>query len=30
MFGADLNADQGKVRKIAAKPTVFKRGSVQG
>jgi len=30
MFGADFDTDIGKVRIIAAKPTVFKRGSVKG
>jgi len=30
IFGADFNTDLGKVRRIAAKPTVFKRGSVKG
>jgi len=30
MFGADSNTDLGKVRKIATKSTVFKRGSVKG
>jgi len=30
MFGADFDTDIGRVRRIAAKPTVFKRGSVKG
>lgn len=30
MFGADFDTDLGRVRRSAAKPTVFKRGSVKG
>jgi hypothetical protein len=30
IFGADFNTYLGRVKKIATKPTVFKRGSVHG
>ncbi|MBE9164294.1 MULTISPECIES: hypothetical protein [Microcoleaceae] len=30
MFGADFDTDIGRVKRIASKPTVFKRGSVKG